>query len=80
VNLDEIGGRATITIEEAAELLGISRGSAYEAARSGELPTLPLGRRRLVPVPRLLSMLGASDDTTEGDDPPRATGLRVVDA
>lgn len=50
---------ATISVEEAAPLLGIGRGTAYEAARQGQLPTLRLGRRLLVPVPRLLEMLGA---------------------
>ena len=49
---------ATLTIEEAAELLGISRSLAYEAARSGELPTLKLGRRILVPREQLYALLG----------------------
>jgi excisionase family DNA binding protein len=48
---------ATLTVEETAELLHVSRGSAYESARRGELPTLRLGRRVLVPVPALLKML-----------------------
>jgi excisionase family DNA binding protein len=51
--------QATITVEEAARLLGISRPTAYAAARTGELPTLRFGRRRLVPVARLRAMLGA---------------------
>ena len=41
--------RATLTIEEAAEILGIGRSSAYQAARTGEIPTLKIGRRLLVP-------------------------------
>ena len=48
----------TVTVPEAAEVLGISRGVAYEAARTGELPTLRLGRRLVVPTARLLEMLG----------------------
>lgn len=59
--IEDLKGRATITVEEAAEILGISRGTAYEAARSGQLPVLSLGRRRLVPVPRLLAMLGIEE-------------------
>lgn len=39
----------TITINEAAQRLGISRHSAYEAARRGEIPTLKIGRLILVP-------------------------------
>ncbi len=48
----------TLTVEEAGELLGISRYAAYRAASSGELPVLRLGRRLLVPTARLLRMLG----------------------
>jgi excisionase family DNA binding protein len=62
----EILSRATCTVEEAAEVLGIHRDSAYRAAASGELPTLRLGRRLVVPVPRLKRMLGL------GDAPPAA--------
>jgi excisionase family DNA binding protein len=52
-------GRATVSVEEAARLLGLGRSAAYEAARRGELPTRRLGRRLLVPVPALLEWLGA---------------------
>ncbi len=48
----------TISVEQAAAVLGISRRSAYRAAAAGELPTLRLGRRLLVPTPRLLALLG----------------------
>jgi excisionase family DNA binding protein len=51
-------GRATISVEEAGLLLGIGRGKAYECVRNGEIPSLSLGRLRLVPVPALLRMLG----------------------
>lgn len=50
---------ATISVEAAASVLGISRGLAYEAVRTGELPALHLGRRVLIPVPALLAWLGA---------------------
>jgi excisionase family DNA binding protein len=49
---------AVLTVEEAAALLRISRGTAYEAARRGELPTVRLGRRLLVPRARLAALLG----------------------
>ena len=52
--------RLTYTVEEAAELLGVSRGSAYLAAREGELPTLRLGRRLLVPRRALEEMLNGA--------------------
>jgi excisionase family DNA binding protein len=46
------------TLNEVAALLRISRGSAYEAARRKEIPTIRIGRRLLVPsdaLERLLS-------------------------
>ena len=57
--LDDLAGKATITIEQAAMILGLGRTAAYEAARRGEFPTRKLGRRVLVPVPALLEWLGA---------------------
>jgi len=51
------GERLAISIPEAAKLLGLSRNSAYEAAKRGELPTLILGRRILVPLSALKKLL-----------------------
>lgn len=48
---------ATMTVEQAGHLLGISRRSAYRAAAAGQLPTLRLGRRILVPTAALHRML-----------------------
>jgi excisionase family DNA binding protein len=59
-SLDQLEGRVTITIEQAAQVLGLGRTAAYDAARRGELPTRRLGRRLLVPVPALLTWLGAN--------------------
>jgi excisionase family DNA binding protein len=54
--------RMTLTVEEAAQLLGIGRQSAYQAARTGELPTIKLGRRLLVPRAQIDRMLGIQND------------------
>ena len=46
------------TMDEAAFLLRISRGAAYEAAKRKEIPTIRIGRRLVVPneaLERLLS-------------------------
>ena len=67
MNLDEASRRATLTIEEAASLLGIGRGTAYEAARTGDLETIRMGRRLLVPAARLLRVLGIEDPSSNGD-------------
>jgi excisionase family DNA binding protein len=50
-------GRLTWTVTEAAQLLGISRATAYEAAHRGELPVRVIGRRMLVPRAALLRLL-----------------------
>jgi excisionase family DNA binding protein len=41
--------RQTLTVEEAAHVLGIGRSAAYQAVARGELPSLRIGRRLLVP-------------------------------
>jgi excisionase family DNA binding protein len=50
----------TVTVEEAAALLGIGRRLAYELIRSDEFPTtvIRLGRRIVVPAAPLLELLG----------------------
>ncbi len=50
-------GRLVMSVTEAAGVLGISRGLAYELARTGQLPSLRLGRRLVVPRAALLSWL-----------------------
>ena len=44
-----VSNRLVMSVTEAAELLGISRGLAYELARSEKLPVVRLGRRLVVP-------------------------------
>ena len=41
--------RLTLSVEETATLLGVSRNLAYKLARQGKLPgVIPIGERRLV--------------------------------
>ena len=49
---------ALMDMEQARELLGMSRSAIYRAAAAGYLPTLRFGRRVYVPTARLLAMLG----------------------
>lgn len=54
--------KLTLTIEESAELLGISRSLAYDLARRDELPGLiRLGKRLLVSRTTLLKILNADE-------------------
>lgn len=49
--------RKTCTIPEAGEVLGIGRAASYEAARRGDIPTLRIGRRIVVPLVALERLL-----------------------
>ena len=52
--------RRVVTVNEAALMLRISRGAAYEAVRRKEIPTIRIGRRLLVPLAALERMLAGS--------------------
>jgi excisionase family DNA binding protein len=54
------GQRLTWSIEEAAELLGVSRAVAYLYAKDGTLPTIKLGGRILVPKLALERMVNGA--------------------
>ena len=41
--------RLTVSVPEAAKLLGIARNSAYNAVHEGRLPHLKIGKRIVVP-------------------------------
>lgn len=49
--------RPTVPLPEAAQILGIGRGTAYEAAKAGDIPVLTFGRRKVVPTAALKRML-----------------------
>lgn len=48
---------ATMTVDDAARELGISRHTAYQCAKTGQIPTIRLGKRLVVPRARLEAML-----------------------
>ncbi len=61
---------ATLTVPEAAKLLGVGRNLAYEiVARDGELagvPVIRVGRRLLIPQARFLAVLGLDSPPDSG--------------
>ena len=66
MTLDELP--VVLTVEEAAQVLRIGRGAAYELTRQWRatgvqtgLPVVTLGRRLRVPRHALLSMLGEAE-------------------
>jgi excisionase family DNA binding protein len=50
-------GVTLFTIDEAAAQLRVSRWSVYNLIRSGQLQTIKIGRRRLVPLDALTECL-----------------------
>lgn len=50
--------RPTLAVwPDTGQILGLSKASAYAAAASGEIPTIRVGRRLLVPTAALRRML-----------------------
>lgn len=69
---------ATISVERAGELLGVSRRAAYRAVDAGQLPVIRVGRRLLVPTAKLLDLLGVAgaqqgDASAAGETPRTAS-------
>lgn len=54
MKLDDLKGRLTLTVPEAANLCGLGRDTAYAAAERGDLPARRVGRRWVVPTHALL--------------------------
>jgi len=57
MNTEELLKHPTLTVDQVANILGISRLSAYKAVHSGELPSVRIGRRYLVPTAAVRKML-----------------------
>jgi excisionase family DNA binding protein len=58
--------RLAVSVSEAATMLGISRGLAYELVHRGELPVIQLGRRLVVPIVALERLVAAASPLTSG--------------
>ena len=54
--------KLTGTVDEAAEAAGVSRNSAYEGVKTGQIPSIRIGKRILVLWVPFLRMLGAEDE------------------
>jgi excisionase family DNA binding protein len=48
----------TLRVEEVATILRTGRSATYEAVRRGEIPSIRVGRRLLVPTAALARLLG----------------------
>ena len=59
----------TLGVEQTAQILGLSRAAAYNAVKAGQIPSITIGRRILVPTAALRRMLGL-DATMEATGAP----------
>ncbi|MBB4001569.1 helix-turn-helix domain-containing protein [Aurantimonas endophytica] len=59
MTIDEALARPTISVPDAGALFfGLGRNAAYDAAKSGEIPTIRIGGRIVVPVAPLAERVG----------------------
>jgi len=58
--------RAVYTVVEVAQLLSLSRGTAYALVRDGTIPALRLGGRWVVPRARFHAWLDSLEDENNG--------------
>lgn len=61
--------RIALTVAETAEALDISRTSAYELIRRGDLPHIRIGRVIRVPAEALMEWVITSTTTTKAGTP-----------
>jgi excisionase family DNA binding protein len=60
--MSKVEERLTVTVEEAAAMIGISRALAYELVRRGVLPHLRLARRIVISRRAVERMIDGSTD------------------
>jgi excisionase family DNA binding protein len=67
--------RATVTVDEAAKILGCGRAAAYEGVRTGAIPSIRISERCIRISLRVLERILDGDVAPEavtGGPPPRA--------
>lgn len=74
---EPLRGRLAVSVPDAGQALGLGRDASYAAAARGEIPTLRLGRRLVVPVPRLLELLGLPQ--TNGETGPASPAVATLE-
>ena len=63
-NKNKVNFRAVLTAREVADLLEISISHVYESLRRGDLPSVAVGRRIVIPARPIFTMLGIDDIET----------------
>jgi excisionase family DNA binding protein len=53
---------SVFTVQEASKMLRLSRGATYEAIRHGQIPSIRVGRRILIPYMALMKLLEGNNE------------------
>jgi len=69
-----------LTVEQAAEVLVVSRGTAYEAIRTGEIPSVRIGRCIRIPRHALERFLTVNGHGCQNDSDAATTPRRVEES
>lgn len=72
---DELCQRVTIDVPLLADVLGCDQRTARRGIALGQIPSIKVGNKTLIPVAKLLPLLGL--DVTSHDDQ-TSVGLRLV--
>ena len=66
LTLADLEGRDVVDVPTAAKVLGIGRNLAYEAAQRGDLPSIRLGHRVIIPVAGLRRLIESAAEGNGG--------------
>ena len=53
----------TVSVNEAAKMLSLSRNAAFAAVNRGEIPSIRIGKRILIPKVKLLALINGEPTT-----------------
>ena len=56
------GTKMTVSVREAAEMIGISKAKMYELIRENEIPSIHVGKKIVIPRQALLDWLSEGDN------------------
>jgi hypothetical protein len=73
MSLADLAGRDTCSVTDAARVLGIGRNQAYEGCARGDIPSIRIGGRVIVPVAGLRRLI---EGAAEGDGGGSARGTQ----
>ena len=66
----------TVSVDEVAHVLGISRNHAFRSVERGEIPSVRIGRRVLVPASFLDQLLTVDDQKPDASPRPEVGSTR----